>query len=119
MGGICCAEGMVNDGGKCADNCSPNRPVITADEPGICQCPNDMVMDKHKGKDVCCNEGEVLNDGKCDDRCPIGMPLPVDGICSCGNGMVEYGLDPNDPNKPSVLCCREGELNFKGECVDR
>ena len=116
LGGICCPEGQVNDGGKCADNCSPERPVITEDKPGICQCPNSMVMYSFRGQAKCCNEGQVLSEGECEDRCPAGMPLPVDGICSCGNGMVEYGIDPKDGD--GVLCCQEGELNLKGACVD-
>ena len=113
LGGICCPEGSVNDGGNCRDNCSPTRPLITDDNPGVCQCPNNMVMYGDPG--VCCNEGEVLSEGACADRCPAGMPDPIGGICGCGNGMVEYSVNDGD----GVLCCQEGKLNFNGACVDR
>ena len=56
MGGICCPEGEVNDGGVCMDSCSPTRPILTDDNPGVCQCPLDMIMYGN----LCCMEGQVI-----------------------------------------------------------
>ena len=69
LNGECCLEGQVNDGGNCADTCSPARPVLTADNPGVCQCALDMVMYGN----LCCMEGQVNNGGVCADTCPVGM----------------------------------------------
>ena len=113
MGGICCPEGMVNDGGECADRCSNSRPILNN---GVCVVECGLPMVEYTltdGTILCCDEGQVNNGGSCADFCPAGMPFPVDGVCSCGLHKVMYSLDDD-----SVLCCDEGQVNNAGECAD-